>query len=50
MKTDKQQKEEVTLTKDNSSENGSETSLVNELGPNIPNDLVEEPLSQEIDR
>ena len=50
IETDKQQKEEVTLTKDNSLENGSETSLVNELGPNIPNDLVEEPLSQEIDR
>ena len=48
--TDKQQKEEVTLTKDNSLEDGSETSLVNELGPNIPDDLVEEPLSQEIDR
>ena len=50
IETDKQQKEEVTLTKDNSLENGSETSLVDEQGPNIPNDLVEEPLSQEIDR
>ena len=31
-------------------EDGSKHSLIDELGPNIPNDLVEEPLSQEIDR
>ena len=31
-------------------ENGSEASLVDELRPNIPDDLVEEPSSQEIDR
>ena len=50
IETDKQQKKEVTLTEDNSLEDGSETSLVNEHRPNIPDDLVEEPLSQEIDR
>ena len=43
IETDKQQKEEVTLTEDNSLEDGSETSLINELGPTIPDDLVEEP-------
>ena len=31
-------------------ENGSEASLVDELRPTIPDDLVEEPSSQEIDR
>ena len=50
IETDKQQKKEVNLTEDNSLEDGSETSLVNEHRPNIPDDLVEEPLSQEIDR
>ena len=50
IETDKQPKKEVTLTKDNSLEDGSETSLVNELGPYIPDNLVEEPLSQEIER
>ena len=50
IETNKQQKEEVPLTEDNSLENGSEDSLVDELRPNIPDDLVEEPLSQEIDR
>ena len=49
--TDNPQNKEVPLTKDNSLEDGSEASLVdNEHGPKIPNDLVEEPLSQEIDR
>ena len=31
-------------------ENESETSLVDEHGTKIPNDLVEEPLAQEIER
>ena len=50
IETDKQQQKEVTLTKDKSLENESETSLVDEHGAKIPNDLVKEPLAQEIER
>ena len=50
IETDKSQKQEVPLAEDDSLENGSKASLIDELRPNIPDNLVEEPSSQKIDR